>query len=1688
MNRSPGSVLLLTVMVIAVLTTTTLGAVAIRFEQLAATDKINNSAVAKLAADSGLAKLREKLSAGTPIVPTIYDLDKNQETTSGVDLATYKPSPRSIVASFEKASTALPRCLAVAVLAPWVNSGQYLFQEDDSTNPALLFHYANIINDTPLGAIPENGSINKPADQQLPLSELTRMGHFYNPYAPATETQGSRLYWTIKMGGPEDEFLTKRNSDGSGSYYNSLDFVYIPYLPRFVDTSIATSGSSQTGLDRISATEYRQKLETVIKSNNFKIWLDSSVKDSVIYEYGLGDLFTEDPNYRINWLQPSLWNDLPEADLSLIHKTENLNKTPIDVWSQKGPQLFTTSHGSSGWDIDINRGSRSFGLWRLNANAGSTQFTPGATITALYYGSLEGIRLNQKISLTLLGGDDRNPLLLQQRTTDQGRLYDVKITSVTIGGNAVTMGLTLSDGTYQTPLRSNGEVIRWADVDSIVATDTTQVSTANSLQGATLTDPGNDGMDVTVGVNSSCKPGGDLAACPAAGDIVTLTRSGSPKVWAQVKSVRFTGSSISGFVVDKLRAQPKPLRYQAATTYTDTGGNPFIAYYGGEVVMNEYEGGFNGESDELWLYNPETNAWVYPNQGGSAPGRLAGASMVYDALNGRLVLFGGYYREPIAITNKIDCQLNPLTCLSTNQAGLRVAKRLSNDTYAYTLATGNWEKITYTFDATKKIQNGKNYQVRVASTLADRSGLERWKWTPRADINGGAKVTLNVTGSATSEIKLSPSAAGVAKGDELYIYSRQPNFNAWARVTAVNYPNDTITILVHGHTRSATTVTLDELLIQVLSRQSAAQNCTGAVNGNFYTCALSGDTTGYAVGDQVVLEEYQAGRLEQALTGYVSHMTAGGVMSFVADERLPVLADYRDNGGVGIIANESAVALPVARYGAALQTKPGDPQLGTGKQTNYLWQGNAKNVATNIRMSDIWSLEFNQGVAAGEASAIWGGKPKSVANGDPSPSNNYHFKVIRSSHQAQIFTVANSACIPGTIPKDCELVKDKSVVDPRTGNQTIEWDNAKSWDLTIETGGDEAGAPGKLVANAQVVIERENGPDGPNPNVRESFNGLIVSTFANGYNSTVIRVKHNPGYTGDTGLKSHSKNAKISIFSYYRTDDVAIASKARWVPAGNYLRLFNLTSEEISRVPSSGVAIMFWRDIGGKHEAYTMTVKNRTYEAGVNEFRLYSDGVPYKGPAPLAYGTNALVSHNGNDAFALALADHQLETNDQGAPEWFANARDSNPSWEVRISDTDTEAGQINDRPSPRQAGAVGTIYTTGTQKSQIFVVGGTFGRFADLWRMDDAGKMNGADVVRWRIGKTSPIAAQDLPNLFGGSLNVYEHNAAVKAVAFGGKLKYDAAISDYNKQIGPRILGEPDVQKFSYPDNASYLSGDSTTDAAGFISTLNRNFPTSVSDDVKATMNSFGLTGAGIPSGYPTAVCTYIGQVCNADNDSPPLLQHLGTLGRHSANATLYGGGSWGVSRAILNPGLAFRKEGEGSNEKPRVIAGLSSMSSAQTNGRWDQDGYYPYRCDSGSGCDVAPYGSTLTNYTSDKTLMTAGFAKMNSATEGGAILVTTSGVGMAVTTYRGGSNDATGRWYSYCADVDENFVCKTGATRYLSWLPDVEDVVLTFNAALTLSSTDTYRVVGYHGGAKRGYQAIKQPGRDPIVFEIVP
>src|SRR3989344_4298399 len=373
LQHSAGSALLLTVMVIAILTTTTLASIAVRFDQLASTDKIANATVAKSAADSSLVKLKEKLAAQTEITPTVFDLDANTETPS--IQTPFRPSPRKIVSTYQKVQTSLPRCNGVIVLLPWTNDGQYLQNQANDANPAMIFNYANIVNDTPLGIIPGNGGISD-TDKAKTISQLTSMGHFYNPFAPLGAKQKDLNYWTVKLGGPQDQFLTKKATDGVSSYYKNVDFVYLPYLPRWSDSGIFAA-LPNTKVDRISATVLRQKFENTIKENNFKVWIDASVTDAQLYQYGFGDLFVTSTDYKLKWLQPSLWNDTPEADdYSSPYKTDDAENTTL-TWTKKSQPVMTLGANDNGWDTATVKGAKSFSFIKLTAGG----FSKNSTLT-----------------------------------------------------------------------------------------------------------------------------------------------------------------------------------------------------------------------------------------------------------------------------------------------------------------------------------------------------------------------------------------------------------------------------------------------------------------------------------------------------------------------------------------------------------------------------------------------------------------------------------------------------------------------------------------------------------------------------------------------------------------------------------------------------------------------------------------------------------------------------------------------------------------------------------------------------------------------------------------------------------------------------------------------------------------------------------------------------------------------------------------------------------------------------------------------------------------------------------------------------------------------------------------------------------------------------------------------------------
>src|SRR3989344_5222112 len=1295
-----GSALLLTVMIIAILTTTTLSSVAVRFDQLAATDKVSNSAVAKSAADSALVKVKEKIADNQAINPTVFDLDSNTESPISTS-SPFRPSPRKIVSTYEKIQTSLPRCSGVIVLAPWTNDGQYLFNQTNDSNPAMIFNYANIVNDTPLGIIPGNGNlggIGDNSEKQKTISQLTNMGHYYNPFAPIGAQQKDLNYWTVKLGGPQDQFLTRKATNGSSSYYKNVDFVYLQYLPRWSDSGIFTT-TSGTKLDRISAIDLQTKFETTIKENNFKVWIDASISDTQLYQYGFGDLFVNSPDYRLKWLQPSLWNDTPEADLMTPYVSSDA-ENPTLSWTKKPEQL--KAEDDNGWKVAIVRGAKSFSFVKL-ANKNQS-FTPGAPITGLIYGSLEGLRLNQAITLLLLD-KNQQPIELQNRRQDQGRLQEVKLTKIgpLTNSNGVQsisvefkLGSTMTTYIKNTPPKlADGQPVTGSELDTIVVLAPPQYSTANSIESADINAPavvdGESKTKIIVNASPKCQ-----VACPAIGDLVSLTKANKSPVWGRVTDVSYpSGSTMVSFSVDKLRQSPLPSREMAYTYFEKNG--PKIAYYGGSVVMNDYDGGYASESDQLWIYDPVADSWEFKSGKETTPGRRAGASMVYDSDNDRLVMIGGYYHEAVDSSGKNSCQDYQLTCLYTNQPGLRIAKRVTNDVYTYDFNKDKWEKIDYTFDKSKKIQSGANYTVRLTSTLADRSGLGQWLWTAKS---ASGEQIINF--SESSMITLNPSAAGVAKGDEIYFHgikkSDDSNFYAWGRVTSVNYSTGSVGILTTGYKiDTGADIVLRGLKIQVIKRRVTTNTCAGGYDvssSNYYCTFNSGDTTGYAVGDSVVLEQYDATNILNTLSGFISYIDpVAGKAYFVADERsvtAAVLKDYSAKSA-GIIADESAVAFPSARYGATFALQP------TSSTQAAYWQGATQNNSYSHRFADLWNIQFFKN-KSGAGSAVWSFQPTDNTI-DPSftTTSIYNFQVIQPNYSYQIATTNDST---NAVEKDLEH---------RTSPGTKIWNDNRRWSLEIDPADAE-----KVVVGAWATLERRLNNDG----TRENFHGIVENTYINqpagcvSYAPGKLCLRHNPAYPSDSGFALDSKNVKVTMTPSFNTSEISGGTFKGFI---DHIALQSVPIEKLATIPAVGAMVMIWKQ-GNTFplNAYTFTIKSRSYNNG--NFNFYFDRLTAS-PPPIGFSTSQIVS-DGTTNRLVTIGDHQLAyPSDPHAPEWIKDI--STGAWKIRLAN---KSSTVPDRPASRRAGMVASVYDSSSKSSKLFMAGGTFGQYGTLWKEEGAG------------------------------------------------------------------------------------------------------------------------------------------------------------------------------------------------------------------------------------------------------------------------------------------------------------------------------------------------------------------------------
>lgn len=1638
----PASALLLTVMVISVLTTTTLGTIAIRFDQLAATDRITSAAKAKLAADSGIVALRNKLDTGvSSFAPEAYDLTK-QESLTVPTQGRFRPNPRNSAYSLESQVINLPRCLSVAVLSPWVNTGSYLLSQDESpSNPGLLFYYANIINDTPLGVIGANtgtsGSYSE-LEKELPISQLTKLGQFYNPYATSGQLESSLSYWTLNLGGPQDQFLYRRDATNQYSLYRGLDFVYIPYLPRFTDSGVLRVASDpNSGLVRKDADTIRNDFENVIRQNNFKVWLDASATNDWLYQFGLGDLFTdpgEEAN-RLTWLQPSLWGDLPEADtesgyasgLSGPYRASNITGTIASGMDWRRSVTPTKAVGASdgGWQLQIIRGSRSFSFLYPSGDLSRT-ITPNGSLSLNVYGSMEGLRLNQPITVVALSKANNKPVQLQSRdSASQGRFLQAKIVAINQDGSGeVSVRIQFFNGTYQTPNTAAGTPLRLSEVSVFHLMTGAQYATARSTNAVSLQPDGR-----SLSFSSSCNYSEtDYVVCPAVGDVVSATKAGAEPIWGRVTAVSFdaSGRTMNGARVDKYREMPRPVRDIASAVVID-GGVEKIAYYGGAVVANEFDGGTAGVSDQLWLYNPsvpdQNAAWTYlPNNaaGGdptNLPGARAGATVAF--LNDSLYLIGGYsvvgigdvgLGKPCGDTFYLN------SCLGVGRGASRMARTYSNDLFRFNLTTREWTKVVYdTSNASQpSIPNGTWLELKTVSRFSERTGKDGWESRVTLSTNNGASPAIvQTTPGQTSTISVTTSIAGIALGDEFYLSatkSDNSSFVAWGRV--VGLPSTTsLQIRLYGNKGASGSANLKSGSISIITRTAGSAKCIW--QDATKSCVIDGRTDGIALGDAIVLERldnYTAPTsLVATYSGYVASLS-GNAVTFVGRENLPGFDDYRSGTAV---PGESVRLLPIGRSGGRLQVTNGKL---------YYWQGNQTVNTVHARVADVWEFD--------PATSRWTPVPLTMST---LPAGSLYFQAVRSPNSATMFTTNVSANNPA-------MIKDSAIVWDNNGQPVTEyvWDNAKTWTIEIDTESSNTQWNIERVSEGMtMILERQSGA------ARERFTGIVSSIDP--ANQSRITLRHHASFSGDTGLAGDSTNARITM-SY------SSMAGSNAIGAGTITRVDNDTlaattaapATELRKIPVGAVVMVYSGGLSGTNEnVFTATVDRRAI-VGSDRVTFSAAGAAFL-PTPLVhpYTANALV---GNDAQAkglISLATYRAREA-SGGIEWFN--RLSGPGtvrkWMARYSSSYVYNG--NNRPAPRQQ----SMLATTADGLTAFTVGGTYGPYTNVWRLGNAHGFG--TLPSWQIGKHSPTAANDLPNMYGATADVLSTG---EMVVFGGQRRFSSSY------LGPKILAQP--------SHSTGIDGTfSVVDSGVPTSLKSRQFTSTLYEQYDGVAeNSLRFTSEPTPSNF-TGVCQFIGQA-GCDHQ---LMRSLGTLGRHNA--------SWGNSLAIINPGSGFVRENA---DKSMILSG-PAQSLDRTNGRWDQEGYTPYRCDTNAvGCFNYPFGSLgSSEANATKSLLFAGFSRI---TGGGSMLVTPVGIGRGVTSGQAGT--------SYCAQesTKSDYTCKSNSlqARYMKWVPDAEDVLFVFNAAKALSSTDAYRVVGYYGGVARGYLAVSV-GDELNIQEIAP
>ena len=890
-KTKPASVLLLTVVIVGLLTTMALGSAVIRFDQLTITDRINNSAVAKASAESGIQFLQNQDANYLSGLSTVgHDLTKSQNL-SVTDLNTFKPSPSHSTYAIGKGSGGLSRCSAVGVLSPWVNNGYYIYSSDvsSSNNPALIFQWMNIANNTQLRNINSN-----PSDTST-IGSNTKEGNFYNPYAPAGTSPDQPSYWTIKMGGPYDDFLSKLGPDRKSSFYNNLDLIYIPYLPKFEDSGLKDSSNI---INQVSAAYLQRKLGTIIQNNNMKVWLDAAVSDDLLYKYGLGDLYKDDVNNQISWIQPRLWNDNPEVDAnsSGIYTTDNIDG---GSWTKNSmqPAVFNSD---SGWYGSILKASQLSGFVVTDNITGSGN---SYTIVGSYYGPMTGIKLSKFVDLSFVSNNT-------PEKTVQG--YISNIVTQTSGSNQISFAVSADLSAYP---------INTANPTRVLSISGNPYATSNIGLFSSFTLNTASGTPTVTSNYTGCSSTKD---CVAVGDMVNFYKNDqtTPPVWGIVKTVTFNGTTSGVFTVDAFRNWPKPLRDFASVKY-NSNGTDYLAVYGGSIIENYYPGGTNSESNDFWVYNITTKTWTYKKT--NIP-KLAGASMSYDG--NYFIITGGYSHLGSS------CTINPCS----NKVGTRWAQRLNNSTYAVNV---NDFTVSGNSPSGNTIALNDQVSLKVLSSLPERSGIKSDIWQISA---ADTTITTNFTNFPITLTGTNPTV-GFSTNDIVDISgtisggaSNGNTINFSGRIKGLNNTTPSMTVDLIGLTINAN-ISLTNIKITQASRNfGSSLSCTWSGT----SCLSPSAPDGLSVGDLVALDKMSGTQLTNQFYGYISGIN-GNNITFSLDE---------NNDSFG--QTNTPLSWPTPRFGHY-------SSYTTANNLNktILWGGSNGEKETHLHPTEVWQGNYN---------------------------------------------------------------------------------------------------------------------------------------------------------------------------------------------------------------------------------------------------------------------------------------------------------------------------------------------------------------------------------------------------------------------------------------------------------------------------------------------------------------------------------------------------------------------------------------------------------------------------------------------------------------------------------------------------------------------------------------------------------